>query len=105
MTKEGILNHAFSKIALAFLLLISMVTPFVTVPSAQAAEPITVAEAIANNTGTATVHGYIVGYMNSTTSVDLTAPFPADTNLAIADSPNETDINKIMPVGLTTSFR
>ena len=82
-----------------------MVTPFVTVPSAQAAEPITVAEAIANNTGTATVHGYIVGFMNGTTSVDLTAPFSADTNLAIADSPNETDIKKMMPVRLASSFR
>ncbi|EPD52360.1 hypothetical protein HMPREF1210_01713 [Paenisporosarcina sp. HGH0030] len=105
MTKEGIFRHTFSKILLAFLLVISMVGPFITAPSAQAAEPITVADAIANNTGTATVHGYIVGYMNSTTSVDLTAPFPADTNVVIADSPNETDIKKMMPVRLATNFR
>ena len=64
MTKEGIRNHTFSKIALSFLLVISMFVPFITAPNAQAAEPITVAEAIANNTGTATVKGYHRGYCN-----------------------------------------
>ena len=43
-----------------FVMLIGMVLPY----RAQAAEPITVAEAIANNTGTATVVGYIVGSYN-----------------------------------------
>ncbi|MGB2993939.1 MAG: DUF6359 domain-containing protein, partial [Paenisporosarcina sp.] len=102
MTKEGILKHAFSKIALAFLLVISMVAPFVTVPSAQAAEPITVAEAIANNTGTATVKGFIVGTANSGTSYDQEAPFTSATNVGLADNPNETDTTKIIPVQLPT---
>lgn len=102
MTKEGILKHAFSKIALAFLLVISMVAPFVTVPSAQAAEPITVAEAIANNTGTATVKGFIVGTASSGTSYDQEAPFTSATNIGLADNPNETDTKKILPVQLPT---
>ncbi len=100
MTKEGILKHAFSKIALAFLLVISMITPFITAPSAQAAEPITVAQAIANNTGAATVQGFIVGTASSGTSYDQEAPFTSATNVGLADDPNETDTTKILPVQL-----
>lgn len=102
MTKEGILKHAFSKIALAFLLVISMITPFITAPSAQAAEPITVAEAMTNNTGAATVKGYIVGVANSGTSYDQEAPFTGATNVGMADDPNETNPAKILPVQLPT---
>ena len=100
MTKEGILNHAFSKIALAFLLVISMVIPFITAPSARAAEPITVAQAIANNSGAATVQGFIVGTATSGTSYDQEAPFTSATNVGLADDPNETDTTKILPVQL-----
>lgn len=86
-------------------MLISMVLPY----RAQAAEPITVAEAIANNTGTATVAGYIVGYTTSGSggkaTYDFEAPFKDDTNFAIADSPTETDATKILPVQLPASFR
>ena len=102
MTKEGIFTHAFSKIALAFLLVISMVAPFITAPSASAAETITVAEAIANNTGTATVKGFIVGTAISGSNYDQEAPFTSATNLGLADSPNETDPTKILPVQLPT---
>jgi len=100
MMKEGSLNHAFSKIALAFLLVISMVTPFITAPSAQAAEPITVAQAIANNSGAATVQGFIVGTASSGTNYDHEAPFTSATNVGLADNPNETDTTKILPVQL-----
>jgi 2',3'-cyclic-nucleotide 2'-phosphodiesterase (5'-nucleotidase family) len=86
-------------------MLISMVLPY----RAQAAEPITVAQAIANNTGTATVTGYIVGYTTGGSggkaTYDFEAPFSADTNFAIADSPTETDATKILPVQLPSSFR
>lgn len=82
-----------------------MVLPY----RAQAAEPITVAEAIANNTGTATVAGYIVGYTTSGSggkaTYDFEAPFAADTNFAIADSPTERDATKILPVQIPSSFR
>ncbi|WP_240390655.1 5'-nucleotidase C-terminal domain-containing protein [Bacillus sp. Y1] len=88
-----------------FVMLISMVLPY----RAQAAEPITVAEAIANNTGTATVAGYIVGYTTSGSggkaTYDFEAPFKDDLNFAIADSPDERDATKILPVQLTSSYR
>jgi 2',3'-cyclic-nucleotide 2'-phosphodiesterase (5'-nucleotidase family) len=88
-----------------FVMLIGMVLPY----RAQAAEPITVAQAIANNTGTATVAGYIVGYTTSGSggkaTYDFEAPFGADTNFAIADSPTERDATKILPVQLPSSFR
>ncbi|MGI8386757.1 5'-nucleotidase C-terminal domain-containing protein [Robertmurraya sp. P23] len=88
-----------------FVMLISMVLPY----RAQAAEPITVAEAIANNTGTATVVGYIVGYTTSGSggkaTYDFEAPFKDDLNFAIADSPDERDATKILPVQLTSSYR
>lgn len=67
-----------------------------------AAEPITVSEAIKNNTGTATVKGFIVGTAISGTSYDQEAPFTAATNLGLADSPDEKDPAKIMPVQLPT---
>lgn len=84
-----------------FVMLISLVVP----SQAQAAEPITVAEAIANNSGTATVEGYIVGYTAGNKSYDFEAPFRDNNNFAIADSPDERDITKILPVQLTSAFR
>ncbi|MBY0147533.1 5'-nucleotidase C-terminal domain-containing protein [Neobacillus niacini] len=82
-------------------MLLGMVLPY----RAQAAETITVAQAIANNTGTATVEGYIVAYTTGTNKYDFEAPFAADTNFAIADSPTERDATKILPVQITSSFR
>ncbi|MDQ0971606.1 2',3'-cyclic-nucleotide 2'-phosphodiesterase (5'-nucleotidase family) [Neobacillus niacini] len=88
-----------------FVLLIGMVLPY----RAQAAEPITVAQAIANNTGTATVAGYIVGYTtggsNGKATYDFDPPFRDDLNFAIADSPTERDATKILPIQITSGFR
>ncbi len=61
---------------------------------------LTVAEAIANNSGTAKVRGYIVGTVISGTNFDIEAPFASATNLALADSPTETDFSKMLPVQL-----
>ncbi|TWT27546.1 DUF6359 domain-containing protein [Planomicrobium sp. CPCC 101110] len=91
-------KKAGSKIFLSFILFLSAALPFTA--TANAAEPITVAEAIANNTGTATVKGYIVGTASSKTSYDQEAPFTVNTNLGLADSPDETDPAKILPVQL-----
>ncbi|MFD1737017.1 DUF6359 domain-containing protein [Bacillus salitolerans] len=63
---------------------------------------VTVAEAIANNSGIAKVQGYIVGTVSGSTSFDLEAPFTLATNIALADSPTETDITKMIPVQLPT---
>jgi 2',3'-cyclic-nucleotide 2'-phosphodiesterase (5'-nucleotidase family)/predicted extracellular nuclease/putative cell wall-binding protein len=81
--------------------LVSYIVPFST--PASAADNLTVQEAIANNSGTGTVEGYIVGYTNSGPSYDFEAPFSADTNFAIADKADETDPSKILPVQLPSS--
>ncbi|RAZ69567.1 DUF6359 domain-containing protein [Planococcus maitriensis] len=91
-------KSAFSKIFLSLLLALSAALPYMA--TADAAETISVAEAIENNTGTATVKGFIVGTANSGTSYDQEAPFTAATNVGLADSSDETDPAKILPVQL-----
>lgn len=78
---------------------------FVPVSVSKAAEVMTVAEAIAKQgTNGATVEGYIVGAVKSGNGTSITyahtGPFTVDTNLALADNPNETDKSKIIPVQL-----
>ncbi|WP_277584947.1 DUF6359 domain-containing protein [Psychrobacillus antarcticus] len=102
MSKKSIWNHAYNKVITSFILVVSMFVPFIVAPSVQAAEPISVSEAITNNTGTATVQGYIVGTANSGTSYKQEAPFTAATNIGLADSPNETNPSNILPVQLPT---
>lgn len=91
-------KSAFSKIFLSLLLALSAVLPYAA--TADAAETISVAQAIENNTGTATVRGFIVGTASSKTSYDQEAPFTTASNLGLADSPDETDPTKILPVQL-----
>ena len=90
-------------LVLVFALIFSLFTPF-SANVSKAAEIISVAEAIANNSGTATVEGYIVGVTKSggdgKATYSHSAPFTMDTNIAIADSPNETNPSKILPVQL-----
>ncbi|WP_370221689.1 DUF6359 domain-containing protein [Cytobacillus sp.] len=80
-----------------FALILSLFSPFAT---AGAEEVKSVAEAIANNNGTATVEGYIVGTTANGPKYTHNAPFAVETNLAIADSASETDPSKILPVQL-----
>ncbi|STO13745.1 Endonuclease YhcR precursor [[Flavobacterium] thermophilum] len=88
-------------IVLIWAMVISLFAP---VKVSKAAEVMTVAEAIANNSGNATVEGYIVGVVKSGNGASITyshtGPFTVDTNLALADNPNETDKSKIIPVQL-----
>lgn len=100
MSKESIWNHAYNKVIVSFILVVSMFVPFIIETNVQAAEPISVSEAITNNTGTATVQGYIVGIANSGSSYDQEAPFTVATNIGLADSPNETNPSNILPVQL-----
>ncbi|QUG40320.1 chitobiase/beta-hexosaminidase C-terminal domain-containing protein [Psychrobacillus sp. INOP01] len=102
MTKKSLWNHAYNKVIISFILVVSMFVPFIIAPSVLAAEPISVSEAITNNTGTATVQGYIVGTANSGSSYDQEAPFTVATNIGLADSPNETNPSNILPVQLPT---
>ncbi|EIM07319.1 endonuclease/exonuclease/phosphatase [Planococcus antarcticus DSM 14505] len=92
-------KHAFSKIFLSLVLILSAMLPYMAT-SANAAEPITVTEAIANNSGSATVKGFVVGAVISGGNYDQEAPFTATSNLGLADSPDETDPTKILPVQL-----
>ncbi|MGM9945859.1 MAG: DUF6359 domain-containing protein, partial [Lysinibacillus sp.] len=66
---------------------------------------ISVADAIADNSGTKTVEGYIVAYTAGVKSYHFTAPFRDDNNFAIADSPDEKDLTKLLPVQLTSGYR
>jgi len=70
------------------------------------AYPYTVAEA-QNNQGSSTayywVKGYIIGcikYGSTSYNPELEAPFSSNTNILIADNPNENDKMKIVPVQL-----
>ena len=65
----------------------------------------TVAQALAAYTGTAksaVVKGYIVGYIpdKSIDEAVFASSATSQTNIIIADSPNETDINKCLPIQL-----
>ncbi|MCK6256459.1 DUF6359 domain-containing protein [Fictibacillus sp. KIGAM418] len=91
-------------LALIMVFIASMLSPMVS-SKAIAADVISVSDAISSNTGSdKTVEGYIVGAVKggsgTSISFQLSAPFIQDTNLAIADSPNETDKTKILPVQL-----
>lgn len=89
-------------LAIIVLLLVSFFTPYAVT---KAESTITVADAIANNSGKKTVEGYIVGYTVSGGNYVSNPPFKDDFNLAIADSKNEKDSSKIMPVQIPASFR
>ena len=91
-------KSAIGKVFLSVLLILSAALPYMA--TAKAAEPISVAEAIANNSGAATVQGFIVGTAVSGTNYDQEAPFTSATNLGLADSLDETDPAKILPVQL-----
>jgi len=91
-------------ITTVFALLVSYLIPLSNIAKAEE-NYITVEEAIQNNSGTATVKGYIVAHTKGTNNYDFEMPFSDDYNFAIADSPNETDPEKILPVQLPSSFR
>ncbi|MBP3952591.1 DUF6359 domain-containing protein [Bacillus suaedae] len=81
---------------LIFTLLFSNFSTVFANDTSVAEDTISVSEAIANNTGSATVEGYIVGTMTN----DTEPPFSANTNLILADSVDETDSSKFLPVQL-----
>ncbi|RAW19116.1 multifunctional nuclease/2',3'-cyclic-nucleotide 2'-phosphodiesterase/5'-nucleotidase/3'-nucleotidase [Paenibacillus taichungensis] len=95
------------RLFLAMVLLITGAIPagLFSSKAAAADEPLTVAQAQAKNSdkSTATVEGYVVGYYNSGTSIQLNPPFTSDTNFALADRPDETDVSKMMPVQVPTN--
>jgi len=87
---------------MALILVMSTLLPFQAPASAAS---MTVAEAIAHNSGEAVVEGYIVGITKAANSYQTKPPFSSRTNIAIADEAGETDPAKIMPVQLPEELR
>ncbi|MFT4417251.1 5'-nucleotidase C-terminal domain-containing protein [Fredinandcohnia humi] len=102
--KKRTVRKFLSVVAIFTLILSNFSTLFTTTVKAEE-NVITVSEAIANNSGTATVEGYVVAHTTGTNSYDFEEPFSGDTNLALADSPDERDKSNILPVQITTGFR
>ena len=103
--KNNGLNY-ISKIALSFLLVLSMILPHFAVVKAETTGAIGVGEAIsqfnpASVKPDVTVEGYIVGFAKSETSYVVEAE--TDTNIAIADTPGETDVTKMLYIQLPNS--
>ncbi|WP_433832501.1 endonuclease [Actinoplanes sp. CA-015351] len=71
---------------------------------ASAAAALTVAQAIAGQSGTGTVVGYVVGEPTATSTVRFSA-FTGDTAIAIADSKTETSTTKMLYVQVTSAYR
>ena len=86
-----------------FLALLALLFTLVSTP-ATAAATLTVAQAIASQSGTGTVAGYIVGEPTATSTVRF-SNFTGDTALAIADSKTETSTTKMLYVQITASYR
>ncbi|OBW58856.1 endonuclease [Solibacillus silvestris] len=103
--KNSGLNY-ISKIAFSFLLVLSMILPHFAVVKAEATGAIGIDEAIsqfdpASVKPDVTVEGYIVGFAKSETSYVVEAE--TDTNIAIADTPGETDVKKMLYIQLPNS--
>ena len=95
------MKRIFIPSLLGFLLL----SLFISTEHPKADGPITVSEAIENNSGIATVEGYIVAHTTGNNSYDFEAPFGNDFNFALADSPEETNKEKLLPIQLPAIFR
>ncbi|WP_050182963.1 DUF6359 domain-containing protein [Domibacillus robiginosus] len=93
------------KIVQALLIVAFLIGTLLPLQVQVSAASITVRDAIASNSGTATVEGYIVGYAVSGSSYTTDPAKYKDTNFGIADQAGETDPAKILPVQLTTDFR
>ncbi|PWW06574.1 hypothetical protein DFQ01_103478 [Paenibacillus cellulosilyticus] len=101
------LHHKWAGIVLAAALLLTSVLGFApnAVYAANADGSLTVAEAIASNTGTQTVEGYIVGHATGSLTANFQAPFSNDFNVLIADSTTEQTNGKLLDVQISASYR
>jgi endonuclease I len=88
----------------SLLSLLVLLLPAVTAP-ATAATPLTVGQAIGQQTGaTQTVRGYVVGQPTATNTV-VRSGFPNDYALAIADSASQTSTSQMLYVQVPSAFR
>jgi endonuclease I len=89
----------------ALLAVLALVVTFIRTPAATAAASMTVAQAIASQTGgTGTVTGYVVGEPTATSTV-RTSGFTGDTALALADSSTQTSTGSMLYVQITSAYR
>lgn len=103
-------KHAALLVKLA--LMLSFFIPMFQVSPSQASTgdgtwtaPYSVAQANADQNGSVkTVKGYVVGQPTATSTV-VTANYPNDYALALADSPSETSTSKMIYVQIPSSFR
>ena len=81
------------------------VAPTPTLPSAHAATPLTVSQAIGQQNGSRqTVRGFVVGQPTATNTV-VTSGFPNDYALAIADTAGQTSTSQMLYVQIPSAFR
>ncbi|GMK37091.1 hypothetical protein PCCS19_01440 [Paenibacillus sp. CCS19] len=101
------LRHQWASMLLAAALLLSSVLGYApsSAYAANADGSLTVAEAIANNAGTGTVEGYIVGHATGSLTANFNAPYSNDFNLLIADSTAERTNAKLLDVQITAAYR
>jgi endonuclease I len=90
----------------ALLAALALTVTFLRVPpaTAEAADTLTVAQAISSQSGSGTVRGYVVGEPTATNPVRFSG-FTADTALAIADSSSERDPADMLYVQVTSAYR
>ncbi|WP_217588052.1 5'-nucleotidase C-terminal domain-containing protein [Lentibacillus saliphilus] len=104
-------RQKYYSMMLIFVLVLSLFTPAAapfTVKAEGADAPISVSEAIAleNDGSTQSVQGYIVGYVKSGDNVtNDPEEFRDDYNFAIADDQNETNIDHMLYVQVSSDFR
>lgn len=91
-------------VALAAPVFLALVVTVLRIPAGSAAATLTVAQAIANQSGTGTVRGYVVGEPTATATV-RTSGFTGDTAIALADSSAETSTAKMLYVQVTSTYR
>lgn len=91
------------RLTIAFVLTLVVGLPTWAV-SAGAAVNLTVAQAIANQSGTAAVTGYVVGQPTATNTV-IRSGFTGDTAIAIADTAGEQSTARMLYVQVTSAYR
>ncbi|HSU03035.1 MAG TPA: DUF6359 domain-containing protein, partial [Nocardioides sp.] len=97
-------SYASALVTSLVLALSVLVAPTGTAP-ARAAAPLTVSQAIDQQTGASqTVRGYVVGQPTATSTV-VRSGFPSDYALAIADSPSQTSTSSMLYVQIPSAFR
>ncbi|MED3881679.1 endonuclease [Priestia megaterium] len=99
MRLHALYKKAWAMSLLVFALLVSIA------PIGQAAAPLSVSQALQKqNNSVQTVKGYVVGQPTATSTV-ITGSYPNDYALALADSPSETNTDKMVYVQIPSNLR